>query len=91
MKVRISIIASGRVQGVAYRNCTQREAVNLGVNGWVRNMPDGTVEGCFEGEEGAVKDLVNWCRRGPSAAVVERLDLMEGTFTGEFESFQIKL
>lgn len=88
--VRKSVVVSGRVQGVAFRNSTQRTAVELGVKGWVRNLPNGDVEGCFEGEEHAVRQLVDWCRRGPSAARVDRLMEMDGGHTGEFCTFEIR-
>lgn len=90
MNVRKSVVVSGRVQGVAFRNSTQAVAVELGVNGWVKNLPNGDVEGCFEGEAGAVQTLVDWCRRGPSAARVDRLVVNDGSHTGEFSSFAIR-
>lgn len=88
--VRKAVVVSGRVQGVAFRNSTQRTAVELGVKGWVRNLPNGDVEGCFEGEEVAVRQLVDWCRRGPSAARVETLQLHDSEYTGEFGAFEIR-
>ena len=90
MKVRKTVVVSGRVQGVAFRNHTQRTAMALDVKGWVQNLPNGDVEACFEGEEHAVQELVNWCRRGPSAARVDRLIEREGSHTGEFCSFDIR-
>jgi acylphosphatase len=86
---RVSVIVQGRVQGVAFRHHTCRRAQELGVTGWVRNLPDGAVEGLFEGDDGAVAALVEWCRSGPPAARVERLDIRDGVYRGEFESFAI--
>ena len=86
---RTSIIAHGRVQGVAFRHHTCRCALELGVTGWVRNLPDGAVQGLFEGDDGAVADLVEWCRSGPPAALVERLDVQKGNYSGEFDEFTI--
>ena len=86
---RVSVIAHGRVQGVAFRHYTGRRALELKVTGWVRNLPDGSVEGLFEGDEGAVADLVEWCRSGPPAARVDRLDVQKGTYSGEFAEFAI--
>lgn len=89
MMTRVSVNVYGLVQGVAFRHCTFRRAQELGVTGWVRNLPDGSVEGLFEGDDRAVTALVDWCRSGPPAAQVERLDVREDTFSGEFNSFFI--
>ena len=59
------------MQGVSYRYHAQREAGRLGVTGWVRNEPDGSVAGHFEGDAEAVDALVDWCRRGPTGARVD--------------------
>lgn len=61
---------SGRVQGVFFRDTCRREAARLGVSGWVRNVPDGTVEAAFEGPADVVEQMVSWCRQGPPGAVV---------------------
>jgi acylphosphatase len=58
-KVRAHVLVSGKVQGVFFRQKTQRQALSFGVTGWVRNLPDGRVEAVFEGEEEAVKALVD--------------------------------
>jgi acylphosphatase len=86
---RVSVIIHGRVQGVAFRHHTCLRALEQGVTGWVRNLPDGSVEGLFEGDDSAVAALVEWCRSGPPAAQVERLDIRDGAYRGEFESFAI--
>jgi acylphosphatase len=86
---RTSIIAHGRVQGVAFRHHTCRCALELGVTGWVRNLPDGAVEGLFEGDDSSVVTLVEWCRSGPPASRVDRLEVREGLYTGEFDTFSI--
>jgi acylphosphatase len=67
------IVASGRVQGVFFRDSTRREAIRLGVAGWVRNCPDGTVEAHAEGTPDAVGALVRWAREGPRHADVDEL------------------
>ena len=64
------VIVSGHVQGVFFRDRTRREAHRLGVAGWVRNCPDGTVEACFEGPPNAVAELIRWSREGPRHATV---------------------
>jgi acylphosphatase len=87
MKVRAHLLVSGRVQGVYFRQSTLSEAQNLGITGWVRNLMDGRVEAVFEGEEHAVKTLVNYCRSGPPTARVDYLDVSYGPFKGEFKNF----
>jgi acylphosphatase len=84
------VIVSGIVQGVNYRRFTQMNAVRLGVCGWVRNLPDGRVEGCFEGEASAVAALIDWCRSGPPAGRVDSLDSREEPYTGDFSDFSIR-
>jgi len=90
MKMRAAVIVHGRVQGVAFRHHTTRRATELGVCGWVRNLPDGCVEGLFEGDETAVNSLVEWCRVGPPAAAVERVEIRQDTYRGEFTGFSIR-
>jgi acylphosphatase len=87
--IRVRLVISGRVQGVWFRDSTRRQAVSLGVAGWVRNLPDGNVEMVAEGAEESVRKLVHWCHRGPSAAKVTRVDQTEEAWRGEFNSFDI--
>ena len=67
----------GHVQGVFFRAWTMQQAQMLGVKGWVRNRRDGSVEVEAFGETAAVEALIEKCRRGPSQARVERLDVEE--------------
>lgn len=89
-KARAHVLVSGKVQGVFFRQKTKRQAQSLGVKGWVRNLPDGRVEAVFEGEEQAVKALVEYCRHGPSYAIVENVNVNYENYSGEFTDFQIK-
>lgn len=84
------MIVRGRVQGVAFRHHTSRMAAQHQVTGWVTNLPDGSVQACFEGEEAAVGAMVRWCRRGPELARVEELIEQQGDYTGEFNGFGIR-
>ena len=68
------VVVHGSVQGVSFRYYCAREARRLGVVGWVRNEPDGTVSAYFEGKPAAVAELVDWCREGPPSARVYSLD-----------------
>ena len=74
---RRRVVVSGRVQGVFFRDTTRRRAEAAGVAGWVRNTPEGKVEAVFEGEPGAVDELVEFCRRGPSGAEVAGIEVEE--------------
>ncbi|HXD45159.1 MAG TPA: acylphosphatase [Pseudolabrys sp.] len=64
----------GRVQGVGYRAFVEREALAAGLEGWVRNRPDGSVEALFSGPAAVVDKMIASCRRGPYAARVDALD-----------------
>jgi acylphosphatase len=68
-------VVRGRVQGVFFRSDTRQRAQSLGVTGWVRNNTDGTVQAVFEGDRERVESMVDWCRRGPSGALVEDVDV----------------
>jgi len=80
---RVRVVADGRVQGVFFRAETARAARGLGLAGWVRNVPDGTVEAVFEGPADAVATAVEWCRHGPRYARVDSLQVTEEDITGE--------
>ena len=73
-KRRVHAIVSGRVQGVSYRASTADEARRLGLTGWVRNLPDGSVELEAQGDPARVADLLAWCAHGPPAARVTAVD-----------------
>jgi acylphosphatase len=75
--IRRRVVVHGFVQGVLFRDTVRRRAVGAGVAGWVRNNRDGTVEAVFEGDPDAVERLVEVCRRGPSGARVDRVDVLE--------------
>jgi acylphosphatase len=65
------------VQGVFFRHSTREKANTLGVSGWVRNCPDGTVELEACGNEAAVEELIAWCRIGPPSASVSDVEIAE--------------
>ena len=90
MKARAHVFVNGRVQGIFFRQETKYEADRHGVSGWVRNLVDGRVEAVFEGEEEAVKALVEFCKSGPPMARVTSVDLTWENYSGEFDGFKIK-
>jgi len=90
MKIRVVVIVKGHVQGVCFRQYTQQTAILHNVTGWVRNLPDGNVAGCFEGEEKDVRALIDWCRRGPEWARVEEVLVENEPYRGEFSGFNVR-
>jgi acylphosphatase len=90
MRKRLHLWVSGRVQGVFYRASTAQLARQLGLTGWVRNLPDGRVEIVAEGEAESLQKLLSWCRLGPPAAQVDSLAVEEEAYTGEFSEFSIQ-
>jgi acylphosphatase len=81
--IRRRVVVSGRVQGVGFRWSCRRMAEGEGLAGWCRNLVDGRVEACFEGEEAAVERAVSWCRQGPSYALVTGVDVVPETPRGD--------
>jgi acylphosphatase len=73
---RVRVVVSGRVQGVFYRATCAARARELGLAGFVRNLPDGRLEAAFEGPESDVDAMVSWCRRGPQHARVDAVELV---------------
>jgi acylphosphatase len=84
------LIISGRVQGVWFRASTREVAQRLGVIGWVRNTPDGSVETHIQGDDEAVEQMLAWCRQGPPGARVDYVDISEAFVQEEFRSFSIR-
>ena len=78
------------MQGVFFRSRTKREAINRDVKGWVRNLNDGRVDAVFEGEAAAVKSMVEFCRHGPTGAIVTEIDVVWEDYVGGFDEFAIR-
>ncbi len=83
----VRLIIKGRVQGVSYRYWTVTEATARGLDGWVRNRRDGSVEAFVSGPAAAVEEMIEACRRGPRAARVTDIDVLEET-TRAAQGFQ---
>ncbi len=80
----------GRVQGVFFRATMKEVADSLGVKGWVRNMPDGSVEAVIEGPREAVGEVIKWAHRGPPLARVKKIVIIWEPYRGEFDEFYIR-
>lgn len=91
VNVRVHFRVSGRVQGVYFRYAVQEEAWKHRVNGWVRNLPDGRVEGVFEGDEPDVEEVLAFCRSGPQYAKVDHVEVFEEPYREEFRGFEIRV
>ncbi|MBW2306897.1 MAG: acylphosphatase [Deltaproteobacteria bacterium] len=90
MRVRAHVVISGRVQGVFFRAETQAMAIQRGLSGWVRNLPDGRVEAVFEGEKDAVDRAIAWCRHGPRHARVDDTDVRWEEEISECQGFKVR-
>ncbi|GAB4338179.1 MAG: acylphosphatase [Desulfobulbaceae bacterium] len=89
-KKRLHAIVHGRVQGVFFREYTRRKAEELGLDGWVRNLPDGTVETVVEGDESMVDIMRQWLYEGSPHSSVTAVDYREEEPEGELRGFAIR-
>ena len=86
---RAHVYRSGDVQGVFFRDSTREKAEQLGLSGWVRNLPDGRVETLFEGPSEKVREMVRWCEEGPPRAGVEKVDAEFDPAVGNLSGFEV--
>jgi len=89
-RARLKAKVYGLVQGVGFRYFVKREAQRLGLTGWVKNNPDGSVEVLAEGEEASLRELLSLLQRGPTFAVVDRVEYSWEKWKGEFAGFDIR-
>src|SRR3989337_3793082 len=87
VKAGVHLYISGRVQGVFFRDSAQQTAHASGVTGFVKNLRDSRVELIAEGEDEAIKKLIQWCHSGPPAANVESVEIQYEPYNGEFSIF----
>ena len=88
--IRATITVHGRVQGVSYRANARRKAQELGLRGYTRNNPDGSVEIVAEGDSELIERLTDWGRHAPTTARVSSLDVERSEPTYEFRDFEIR-
>jgi len=89
-RVRVHLRIEGRVQGVFFRASAQEEANRLGLKGWVRNCPDGSVEVVAEGARKKLAAMVDWCHHGPPGAHVHHVQIQWQDYSGDLANFQIR-
>lgn len=87
---RATVRFHGEVQGVYFRAHCEEHAQALGLQGYVRNMPDRSVEAVFEGERSMIEACIEWNRTGQPYATVSRVDIRWDPATGEFTGFHIR-
>ncbi len=87
---RAHVYVSGQVQGVFFRDSTRERAEQLGLTGWVRNLPEGRVEALFEGPSERVREMIRWCEQGPPHAAVEDVDTEFETPQGDLKAFEVR-
>ena len=90
MNARIHLLISGDVQGGFFRANTRRTASEIGVTGWVRNLPSGMVEIVAEGRKPQLDRLIEFCSRGPEGAKVYDIVIEWEKFKSEFKSFDVR-
>jgi len=86
---RLSINVHGMVQGVGFRYFVLRNAKNIGVTGWVKNLPDGSVAAVAEGDESKLNAFLDIVNKGPSFSNVSKVDVQWDEYKGSFTSFDV--
>lgn len=89
-RVRAHCTFSGLVQGVFFRANTRTFALQQGVSGWVKNLPDGQVEAVFEGDEDRVRELIRKCRDEQPHASVTDITVSWESYSGEYSDFTVR-
>ena len=87
---RAHVYVSGEVQGVFFRDSAREKAEQLGLVGWVRNLPDGRVQALFEGPSEKVREMIRWCEQGPQPAAVEDVDAEFEAYQGDLKGFEVR-
>lgn len=85
------VIVEGRVQGVWFRDSTRRQALTFNLTGWVRNLPDGSVEAMLYGAEADVSSMLEWLKEGSPQSRVDRLQIKERASSEQLDSFEIRI
>ncbi len=86
----IHVIVEGRVQGVCFRDYTQRQALYLNLTGWVRNQRDGTVEAVFHGADSDARSMLEWLRQGSPGSKVTNIRSQDVTSEEDYTTFEVR-
>ncbi|ACL69599.1 acylphosphatase [Halothermothrix orenii] len=88
--VKKHVYISGRVQGVGFRSFLKSNAARIGINGWVKNLPDGRVEAVFAGEKEKVARILQLAKEGPAWARVDNIEEEDQPYKNDYNGFKIK-
>lgn len=84
------VLISGFVQGVGFRHFVRNKALEIGLTGWVRNLPDGRVEAVLQGSKEKIEEIILLCRKGPFLAAVENVEVTWQEENKQFNDFSIQ-
>lgn len=84
------VFISGFIQGVGFRHFVRSKASELGLTGWVRNLPDGSVEALVQGEKGSIEQLIKQCKKGWFLSNVENVEVQWEETVDKFKDFVIR-
>lgn len=83
------IFITGFVQGVGFRQFIKRQAIKVGLTGWVRNLPDNRVEAVFRGSKERIEKIISICKKGPFLSEVKNVEVIWEDINQNFEGFEI--
>jgi len=86
---RMHVFVKGKVQGVFFRAHMRLEAGSRSITGWVKNLPDGSVEGIIEGTASDLATMLEWCHQGPPGAFVSYVEATHEPYVGNYQDFSI--
>lgn len=88
--IQIKLVITGRVQGVFFRAETKKTADRLGINGYVKNLSDGSVEAVIKGDPASVSQMTEWCRKGSAISKVQSVKTEEISSVSNFNTFDVR-
>ena len=88
---RVKVLIFGRVQGVSFRSFIKHKAISLNLKGYVKNLASGEIEAVFQGKDKAIKEIIDYCKKGPLSSKVIDIKIIEESYKTEFNGFEIRL